>query len=269
MIKKYHFALLAVMVLAVAAWFVTRPSADIAVEPEDARSEKGAMVTANTNVVRRSLTPEEIEKLGEGHFITKDGKQYFFPTREEDKITRRLTDLLDDDKQDAALEEAKLLKKHPNAEVRSTAASAFHWLGVKGLESLTSMLDDPDPDVAKEAYGHWRDVIGELQSDYDKASLLVAATQVYGDSISMEVLEELVLDAQMLDDMDAIAALKEMLKEMNDPEKITLVGEAIDDLADESQPDLSKKERLAQADQIAKELAAQAKEDAEFSRADE
>ena len=268
MAKKYLLALLAVVILAVAAWFAMSPSAGF-VAGKGGAGDGGLGVTAvaaNTNVMRRGLTPEEIEKLGEGHFITKNGKQYFRPTSEEDKITRLLGSLLDDDKEDAALAEALRLRNNPNADVRSKAASAFHWLGVKGLEGLTSMLNDPDPEIAEEAYEYWRDVIGELESDYDKASLLVAATQTYGDGISKDVLEALVTDAQMLDDMEAIMALREMIKEVDDPAKVAIVGEAIDDMADESQPDLSKEKRIEQADDIVRGLEEQMREDEEILR---
>lgn len=280
--KKNHLLIMlaGVVVVAAAAWVMLRtpngaPGKDAGTDANEpvrtaltdeaatavAATADTTLDTTNTGTRAAALTPEEIAKLGEGRIITKNGAKFFLPTSEADKVVRNLDNLLDDEKRDAALAEALRLKTHPDAAVRSKAAFALNWLGVQGLEGLTSMLADPDPEVAKEASDYWKDLLGELESDYDKASLLVAAAQAYGDSIPMDVLEEFVTELQMLDDMNTIAGLKKILEDMKDPAKVALIGEAIDDMAEDSRPDLNQKERLKQADKIMSDILEQLAEE--------
>lgn len=275
MMKQKHAVILLTGVVAVVAavWMVSRsggkaPGADGApsktgvagsqgkVPPTDTRQGKGAASERTTNVVDEAARLQRINEAvarGEGRIVKVKGRTYFLPHDESSKETKTLDEFLDDDKPEQALKEAMRLKNHPLPEVRSRAAFALSWLGIKGLEGLTSMLADPDPDVAEEANGYWKDMLGELESEYDKTSLLVGAAQVYGDKIPVDVLEDVVMELEMLEDVNTIAGLTEILKGLNDPEKIEIVGDAINNMADVDQPDLSKAERLRQAEQVQEE----------------
>lgn len=208
-----------------------------------------------TNTVRvKGLTPADIAALGSGKYILAKKHSYFLADDEATKATRELDSLLDDDKNDDALKEAMRLRTHPDADVRSKVAFALKWLGLEGLEGLTSMLNDPDPDVAEEVNGFWKDALNEIENDFDKTSLLVSAAQVYGKDVPVDVLEDIVTELQMLDDLNAISGLTALFKGVSDPEREAVIGGAINAMADEDKPDLSKEQRFVQAEAIAREL---------------
>jgi hypothetical protein len=226
-----------------------RASADALASPE-AVTEGGVTST----VMVTGLTPADISALGDGKYIVTRGHQYFLADDEATKATATLDSLLDEGENADALKEAMRLKTHPNPDVRIKAAFALKWLGLEGLEGLTTMLVDPDPDVAEEANNYWKDMLNEIDSDYDKASLLVSAAQIYGKDVPIDILEDIVTELQMLNDQNTIAGLVELLKGVSDPERVQLIGDAINAMADEDSPDLAKEQRLRQAEEIARAI---------------
>ena len=143
------------------------------------------------------------------------------------KEVRALNDALDDDNIELALKEARRLMKHPDADVRSQVAFALSWIGVKGLSELTAMLTDPDPEVASAAFDYWKGGLDEINSDLDKAAMIGSAAQLFGETMSDDVLFDLVMECNMLDDEVALPQLATILQTVTKPEHKEQVIEAI------------------------------------------
>ena len=151
-----------------------------------------------------------------------------------EQITEELDSLLDDENYDALLAEAKKLIKNPNAEVRSRVAFALHWAGLKGLGDLTSMLADPDPEVAQEAYDYWKTALADIEHSSDKAAMLDAAYAVTGDFTDNKLLDDILSEFTFVDEGDASAHLVEMARQSKNPEHVKMMIEAMDEI---SQPE--------------------------------
>jgi len=138
--------------------------------------------------------------------------------RPDDSLLAEIDDLLDDDDYDTLLEHAAVLVKHPNPEVRSKVAFGLHWAGLRGLADLTTMLGDPDPEVAQEALDYWKTALSDIESSHDKAALLDAAYTVSGDFTSDALVEDLLSEMMFVDDELVVAAhLIEMAKQSKNP----------------------------------------------------
>jgi len=171
-------------------------------------------------------------------------------------ITKVLDDLLDDDNFEAVLREAVRLKTHADAEVRSRVAFALHWTGVKGLGELTSMLGDPDPDVAREALDYWKSSLAEVDSSPDKAALLSAAAQALGPGMDSETFGDLLTEFSMLDEYDAVPSLVDLLKQTEEPERVQEIIDTIDPIINSDAPMETKKDVESAVSQWAKEQTA-------------
>ncbi|HRR33379.1 MAG TPA: HEAT repeat domain-containing protein [Kiritimatiellia bacterium] len=147
-------------------------------------------------------------------------------------LLAELDELLDNDDYDKLLEHAAKLIKHPNPEVRSKLAFGLHWAGLRGLADLTTMLGDPDPDVAQEALDYWKTALSDIESPEDKAALLDAAYTVTGDFTDEELLDDLLSEMLFVDDeLVAAAHLREMAKQSNNPAHQQKFIEAMDSIS--------------------------------------
>lgn len=171
-------------------------------------------------------------------------------------ITKVLDELLDDDNFDAVLREAARLKTHADAEVRSRVAFALHWTGVKGLGELTSMLGDPDPDVAREAMDYWKSSLAEVDSSPDKAALLSAAAQALGPGMDSDTFGDLLTEFSMLDEYDAVPSLVDLLKQTEEPERVQEIIDTIDPIINSDAPMETKQDVEQAVGQWAKEQTA-------------
>lgn len=171
-------------------------------------------------------------------------------------ITKVLDDLLDDDNFDAVLREAVRLKTHADAEVRSRVAFALQWTGVKGLGELTSMLGDPDPDVASEALDYWKSSLAEVDSSPDKAALLSAAAQALGPEMDSDMFGDLLTEFSMLDEYDAVPSLVDLLKQTEEPERVQEIIDTIDPIINSDTPMETKQDVEQAVSQWAKEQTA-------------
>ena len=162
-------------------------------------------------------------------------------------VTRTLDALLDDDNTAAILREARRLSKHPDPEVRSRVAFAFNWVGVQALPDLTSMLGDPDPDVEDDVRTFWKDRLSEVENEMDKADMLEAAAEVGGDTMSLDFLDDLVMELSMLEEEVALPKLVEMLKRVEDKEQVELLTEAIEAITMPDDSATTKAEAIQQA----------------------
>lgn len=177
-------------------------------------------------------------------------------------ITKVLDDLLDDDNFAAVLREAVRLKTHADAEVRSRVAFALHWTGVKGLGELTSMLGDPDPDVAREALDYWKSSLAEVDSSPDKAALLSAAAQALGPGMDSEMFGDLLTEFSMLDEYDAVPSLVDLLKQTEEPERVQEIIDTIDPIINSDTPMETKQDvELAVGKWVKDETAAETSEE--------
>lgn len=133
-------------------------------------------------------------------------------------LLAKIDDLLDDDDYDKLLDQAAALIKHPNPEVRSKLAFGLHWAGLRGLADLTTMLGDPDPEVAQEALDYWKTALADIESSDDKAAMLDAAYTVTGDFTEDGLVDDLLSEMLFVEDELAAAAhLMEMARQSKNP----------------------------------------------------
>lgn len=184
-------------------------------------------------------------------------------------VTRTLNDLLDDDNTEGILQEARRLSKHPDPDVRGEVAFAFSWVGVQALSDLTAMLGDPDPDVESDVRTFWTDLLSEVDNEMDKAAMLEAAADVFGDTISLDFLDDLVMELSMLEEEVALPRLMETLKRLEDKDRVALVIEAIEDITMPDDPATTKEEVLRQAAHYQTELEAELAAEAAEADADD
>lgn len=150
-------------------------------------------------------------------------------------VTKTLDGYLDDDDYDKVVAEAKRLKKNEDSEVRSRVAFALHWAGLKGLAELTSMLNDPDPGVAREVLDYWKMSLNEIENSSDKAALLASAVAAYGDGIDKESLGSILSEFSMVDEADALPQLASILKLSNNSENTRIIIETIKEISQDDQ----------------------------------
>jgi hypothetical protein len=168
-----------------------------------------------------------------------------FDENEVDAATAKLDDLLDDEDYDALLAEAKNLLQHPNSEVRSRVAFALQWAGLKGLDTLTAMLADPDPDIVREAFDYWKTAVTDISSDDAKAALLDAAYTTTGDSTDKSVLEDIVHEISLLEnEFLAVEHLIQMANESKNKEHVSMFIEALDGFSQPENDSVSLKEAV-------------------------
>ena len=147
-------------------------------------------------------------------------------------LLAKIDDLLDDDDYDKLLDQAAALIKHPNPEVRSKLAFGLHWAGLRGLADLTTMLGDPDPEVAQEALDYWKTALADVESSADKAALLDAAYTVTGDFTEDALVDDLLSEMLFVEDELAAAAhLMEMARQSKNPEHQEKFIETMDSIS--------------------------------------
>ena len=211
-------------------------------------AKKSAEVKAKSPAKPRSATQSAADKRA----VEPDSDEYA-------QVVKKLDDLLDDDNYAAMLEEARKLKTHPNAEVRSRVAFALQWAELEGLSELTSMLVDPDPEVAKEVLDYWKMQLSSIEDSADKAGLLGAAVQVLGKNIDEEMLDTLLFEFSMVDGRDAMQHLMDILEKTDDPAQIKSVLDTMEPIMNSDEA-LKTKEDAEKAYQQYKQE--QAKQDA-------
>jgi len=161
-------------------------------------------------------------------------------------VTAKLDELLDNDDYDAVLREAVRLKTHPDAEVRSRVLLALHWTGLNGLGDLTGMLGDPDPDVAREAMDYWKMALSEVENSADKAELLTKAGEVLGSDMPLDTFSDLLSEINTLEEADAVPALVSLLKQTEDPDRVSETIGTLDTIIN-SDKSIETKEEAEQA----------------------
>jgi len=200
---------------------VTNKIAKVAVQPSSTTNEVAASPEAGKKPGQRVTKRPRVAAPDDD-----DSDAEF---EEAERLTQALTDLLADNDMEAVLREALRLKKHPNAEVRSRVAFALNWVEMgDGLSELTSMLGDPDPEVAREIHGYWKTKVAEIEDSADKATLLGAAYTTFGDAIDAEFLGDILSEFQTVEDRDAVPRLSAMLEQSQSPEHIKEFISAMD-----------------------------------------
>ena len=188
--------------------------------------ELAAETGTPSKTVKPAVEKVKARKAEGGEVTSKPRRERKLETGSE-AVMQKLDSAMDDNDVDSILKEARQLKQHPDPEVRSQVAFALSWIGLSGLSELTTMLTDPDPEVATEVLDHWRTSLAEIESDTDKGAMLGAAAEVLGDEISDEVLSDIVMECSMLDNEIALKHLADILKTVTKPEQKTEVIDAI------------------------------------------
>lgn len=173
-----------------------------------------------------------------------------------------LQKILDLGDQKTALSLARKLRLSENRDERLAALDAFGWYGTKGMADVTSMLADPDPELAAEALEVWEAGFEEISDDSLRCELIVdAAKLVENDpemhSLIMELtqVDSTAMAVETLDTIicaeDTTAAAKEASRDiyqhLSDSEYVdheTAVQKAAEIKAEESQIDPKRKAEI-------------------------
>ena len=263
--NKIIFAVLAVAVVAVVAVMVMRGERN----GSDSTNSDPLAVVASPKPTDKNVGRSEAAKLtsdkklvsSPGHVEVEIDERDLIDEEKIGAITRDLEEMLDDDNRSGILREAERLYRHPEPEVRSRVAFALDWVGLPALPLLTKMLVDPDPEVAEEVQDFWRGTLAEVENEFDKAEMLDAAAEIFGDDITLEFLDDLIIELDMLEEVVALPKLIEMLKRVEDQECVDLLIEAIDSIVASDETPTTKADSLLQALAYQIELEEEAAED--------
>lgn len=162
-------------------------------------------------------------------------------------VTLALDDALDDDETERILAEAVRLKKHADPEVRSRVAFALAWIGMHGLPELTTMLTDPDPEVAEEVLDYWKTKLSQIESDADKADLLGAAAEVMADDLSDDLLFDMMMEGSFLDNEHALPLYVKLLETVTNPQHKQEVIDTLQNTMEHEDPSDNEDELKLQA----------------------
>lgn len=127
-------------------------------------------------------------------------------------LSDKMQKLLDDGDESGAQTVARQLMGSEYSEVRRDVIAVFGWVGVKALPDLSRMLADPDPDVARDAFEHWKRAVSEVADDASKAELLTAGMSVLA---SQSDLEACVMEFDSLPDALAVRGLVTLIQSEN------------------------------------------------------
>lgn len=100
---------------------------------------------------------------------------------------------------------ARTLRTSRNRDERQAALDAFSWVGSEALAELTSMLADPDAEIAKEAFEDWTQALHEVDDDSIRCEAIKEAVKTIDDvdeinSIMLELAQvEFYLAVETLD----------------------------------------------------------------------
>lgn len=122
----------------------------------------------------------------------------------------RILDLGD---RDAALSLARRMRLSDDRAERAAALDAFGWFGSRGAADVTSMLADPDPELAAEAFETWKASLAEIdddsmrcelivdaaklvENDPEMGSLMMELTQIGSTAMAVETLDKIIVDGE-------------------------------------------------------------------------
>ena len=134
----------------------------------------------------------------------------------------RILDLGD---RDASLSLARRMRLSDDRAERAAALGAFSWFGSRGMSDVTSMLADPDPELAAEAFETWKTSLGEIdddsmrcelivdaaklvENDPEMGSLMMELTQIGSTAMAVETLDKIIVAE------DTTAAAKESARDI-------------------------------------------------------
>ena len=187
--------------------------------------------------------------------------------RRVEELVKPLDDALDNDDKEAILRVAAQLKNDRSPEVRKQVAFALDWAGLAGLELLTSMLGDPDPDVQSEVLDYWKGGLSEISDQTAKSAMLIEAVKMQGEGLSLDSFEEMVDTAcfELDDDRYVVATLVEMARNTGDEatDRLKVLAENLNTyLEDEVKENADCNTLISAGEKRYAELEAEAKEEA-------
>ena len=253
--KRLYAVISCVITAVVLCWVLighrdTKAQQQRVVEKRELNAKTGKAQDAKTGKAQDAAAKNAAAKVsGKTHAKGSDARTNEVDATDMSFITKDLDNFLDDDNFAGVLREAARLKKNPNPEVRSRVAFALNWTGVKGLAELTSMLGDPDPDVASEAMTYWKMELADVESSADKAALLTAAVDALGPEMDADVFSDLLMEFTMLDEIDAVPNLVELLNRTNDPGQSREIIDTTASIINSDQP-MDTKDKVNRAFQL-------------------
>lgn len=174
-------------------------------------------------------------------------------------VTQALDGALDADNASNILHEARLLLKHQNPEVRRRVVDALAWTGLEGFKELTTLMTDPDPDVAEAAREAWKQEYSMMESSELKSELLKQvgdlAVQGGDNELAGDVVEMITMDMDM-SDLVKVETLQGYLGQTEDKECIDKILGGINEVALPDPPIVNKDEAEVKLSDWKKEEAA-------------
>ena len=134
------------------------------------------------------------------------------PQTAEQAMVVKMHDFLDAGDEASALQLARTLKAADDATVRASVVEVLGWIGVKALPTLSELMADPDPDVAKAAIEQWKRAVDEIADEAMKADMLVAGMSVITDQ---EELESCVMEFDQLPNALSVRGMVRLIQSDN------------------------------------------------------
>lgn len=134
------------------------------------------------------------------------------PQTAEQAMVVKMHDFLDAGDEVSALQLARTLKAADDATVRAGVVEVLGWIGVKALPTLSELMADPDPDVAKAAIEQWKRAVDEIADEAMKADMLVAGMSVITDQ---EELESCVMEFDQLPNALSVRGMVRLIQSGN------------------------------------------------------
>lgn len=121
----------------------------------------------------------------------------------------RMRRMLDSGDRKGALHAAREMRFSESRIERRAALAVLGWIGDSALPELTSMLSDPDPEIAEEALDQWRQAMDEMETDDLRCELIIEAAKTFTDE---DLLFSMMLEMTKMDDAVVQKALTDILE---------------------------------------------------------
>ena len=275
--KKVWVPFVALVVVLLGTWiFYSRHKATVSPPPvqgTERQVKKPQSQNASSTAKPSQGGKSPAATVQDGEEKEKNGAQLAADAAEEaedrrvEELVKPLDDALDNDDKEAILKVAARLKNDRSPEVRKQVAFALDWAGLPGLELLTSMLGDPDPDVQSEVLDYWKGGLSEISDQTAKSAMLIEAVKMQGEGLSLDSFEEMVDTAcfELDDDRYVVATLVEMARNTADDasDRLKILAENLNTyLEDEVKENADRNTLINAGEKRYAELEAEAKEEA-------
>ena len=188
--------LAASIVVGIAIFWPAKPNTDAAPErralrPRPKATQKDSVAAVRDAIAgRRTTHSRKSEKPDFGDFLDD-------LSAGDRKLAVAVQEALDADDFTAVLKAAHSAIKSKSPVVREAAVEALGWYGAEALPELTTLMADPDEDVAQTAISQWELALNEIEESETRAEIAAAVMKTLANK---EALETIVCEITNQDD---------------------------------------------------------------------